>query len=336
MSKEKGDNENFEIKSNNDSFLIELPESEDNPIGADETSKETPHQTICDISQKEKEEMKKKGRKTPDKKIGELAKIFKNKKEKKNKGKNDESGNDSENADSSKKDSVDKQKLPESFEQNPLNSKSQKQISQDSEANKDNYIIKQNLYIKKNFRKDDLTAIFKKSKISNCTDMKNYLENDEIKKNIKEYLKGILEAFGNEDLELVYPESIKEKKKILPFLDFLIDYIKKQKSWYQKKKCRFILEILYEKNSLEELKKLTEFIKLEKKSDDDDGFIRIKDLNGFQEYIKKSYGDIYDIRLTKEEKDDIMYSIDLLIEIALGIRKKRSKKVSELADKKQK
>ena len=81
---------------------------------------------------------------------------------------------------------------------------------------------------------------------------------------------------------------------------------------------------------------MTEFIKLEKKSDDDVGFIRIKDLNGFQEYIKKSYGDIYDIRLTKEEKDDIMHSIDLLIEIALGIRKKRSKKVSELADKKQK
>lgn len=336
LSKEKGANENFEIKSNNDSFLIELPESEDNPIGADETSKETPHQTICDISQKEKEDMKKKGRKTPDDKIEELTGIIKNKKAKTNKGKNDESGNDSENADSSKKDSVDKQKLPESFEQNPLNNKSQKQISQDSEANKDNYIIKQNLYIKKNFRKDDLTAIFKKSKISNCTDIKNNLKNDEIKENIKKYLKGILEAFGNEDFKLVYPGSTEEKIKISPFLDFLIDYIKKQKSWYQNKKCRFILEILYEKNSLEELKKLTEFIKLEKKSDDDDGFIRIKDLNGFQEYIKKSYGDIYDIRLTKEEKDDIMYSIDLLIEIALGIRKKRSKKVSELADKKQK
>ena len=69
LSKEKGDNENFEIKSNNDSFLIELLESKDNPIGADETSKETPHQTICDISQKEKEDMKKKGRKIPDKKI---------------------------------------------------------------------------------------------------------------------------------------------------------------------------------------------------------------------------------------------------------------------------
>ena len=306
--------------------------SKDNPIGADETSKETPHQTICDISQKEKKDIKKNGRKTPDEKIGELAEIFKNKKEKTNKGKNNESGNDSEN------DSVDKQKLPELFEKNPLNSKSQKQISQDSEANKDNYIIKQNLYIKKNFRKDDLTAIFKKSKISNCTDIKNNLKNDEIKENIKKYLKGILEAFGNEDFKLVYPGSTEEKIKIKisPFLDFLIDYIKKQKSWYQKKKCRFILEILYEKNSLEELKKLTEFIKLEKKSDDDDGFIRIKDLNGFQEYIKKSYGDIYDIRLTKEEKDDIMYSIDLLIEIALGIRKKRSKKDSESFDKKQK
>ena len=152
--------------------------------------------------------------------------------------------------------------------------------------------------------------------------MKNYLENDEIKKNIKEYLKGILEAFGKEDLELKTP----------PFPNFLIDYIKKQKSWYQNKKCRIILEILYENNRLEELTKLTEFIKLESKSD----YIRIMDLNGFQEYIKKLYGDIYDVRLIEKEKVDIMDSIDLLIEIALGIRKKRSKKVSELADKKQK
>jgi hypothetical protein len=330
LSKEKGANENFENKSNNDIILIESSVSKDNPIGADETSKETPHQTICDISQKEKEDMKKKGRKTPDDKIEELTGIIKNKKEKTNKGKNGESGNDSENTDSSKKDSVDKQKLPESFEQNPLNSKSQKQISQDLETNKDISKIKLNLDVKKNFRKDNLSPTFEKwkSKINNFSDMKNYLENDEIKENIKKYLKGILEAFGNEDFKLVYPGSTEEKIKISPFLDFLIDYIKKQKSWYQNKKCRFILEILYEKNSLEELNKLTEFIKLEKKSDDDVGFIRIKDLNGFQEYIKKSYGDIYDIRLTKEEKDDIMNSIDILIEIALGIRKKRGKKDS--------
>ena len=83
LSKEKGANENFENKSNNDIILIELSVSKDNPIGADETSKETPHQTICDISQKEKEDMKKNGRKNPDKKIGELTKIFKNKKAKK-------------------------------------------------------------------------------------------------------------------------------------------------------------------------------------------------------------------------------------------------------------
>ena len=177
-------------------------------------------ETICDISrkEKEKEDMKKKGRKTPDKKIGELTKIFKNKKAKTNKGKNNESGNDSENADSSKKDSVDKQKLPESFEQNPLNSKSQKQISQDSEILKKNYIIKQNLYINKNNRKDDLSAIFENwiSKIGNCPDIKNNLKNDEItiiKNNIKEYLDNFENNKDSTNKDSVNHQSVGEKKK---------------------------------------------------------------------------------------------------------------------------
>ena len=66
--------------------------------------------------------------------------------------------------------------------------------------------------------------------------MKNYLENDEIKENIKEYLKGILEAFGNEDLELVYPESIKEKKKNFTIFRFFNRLYKKTKIMVSKEK----------------------------------------------------------------------------------------------------
>jgi hypothetical protein len=319
LSKEKGDNENFEIKSNNDSFLIELPESEDNPIGADETSKETPHQTICDISQKEKEDMKKKGRKTPNKKIGELAEIFETKKAKKNKGKNDESGNDSENADSSKKDSVDKQKLPESFEQNPLNSKSQKQISQDSEILKKNYIIKQNLYINKNNRKDDLSAIFENwiSKIGNCPDIKNNLKNDEItiiKNNIKEYLDNFENNKDSTNKDSVNHQSVGEKKEtdelINKFLEFLKGDITNKILRNKHEKCRNILKILCEKNDRELLTKLIKFIKLE-----GNDYIRINNVEEFQK--------VGDLSLTKEEKNDIMIRISKLIKIAIDHHQKK-------------
>jgi len=326
LSKEKGDNENFEIKSNNDSFLIELLESKDNPIGADETSKETPHQTICDISQKEKEDMKKKGRKTPDEKIGELAEIFKNKKEKTNKGKNDESGNDSENADSSKKDSVDKQKLPESFEQNPLNSKSQKQISQDSEANKNNYIIKQNLYVKINNRKDDLSTIFENwiSTIDNYPNIKNNLKNDEItiiknniKKNIEEYLDNFENNKDSTNKDSVNHQSVGEKKEtdeitefINKFLEFLKGDITKKILRNKHEKCRNILKILCEKNDRELLTKLIKFIKLE-----GNDYIRINNAEKFQ--------DIGDLSLTEEEKKDIMMRVGKLIKIAIGHHQKK-------------
>ena len=324
LSKEKGDNENFEIKSNNDSFLIELLESEDNPIGADETSKETPHQTICDISQKEKDDMKKKGRKTPDDKIEELTGIIKNKKAKKNKGKNNESGNDSENTDSSKKDSVDKQKLPESFEQNPLNSKSQKQISQDSEILKKNYIIKQNLYINKNNRKDDLTAIFKKSKIGNCPDIKNNLKNDEItiiKNNIKENIKEYLDNFENNkdstNKDSVNHQSVREKKEkdkvtefINKFLEFLKGDITNKILRNKHEKCRNILKILCEKNDRELLTKLIKFFKLE-----GNDYIRINNVEEFQK--------VGDLSLTKEEKNDIMIRISKLIKIAIDHHQKK-------------
>ena len=322
LSKEKGDNENFEIKSNNDSFLIELPESEDNPIGAEETSKETPHQTICDISQKEKKDIKKNGRKTPDEKIGELAEIFKNKKEKTNKGKNNESGNDSENADSSKKDSVDKQKLPESFEKNPLNSKSQKQISQDSEANKNNYIIKQNLYVKINNRKDDLSTIFENwiSKIGNYPDIKNNLKNDEItiiKNNIKEYLDNFENNKDSTNKDSVNHQSVGEKKKtdeitefINKFLEFLKGDITNKILRNKHEKCRNILKILCEKNDRELLTKLIKFIKLEGKD-----YIRINNVEEFQK--------VGDLSLTKEEKNDIMIRISKLIKIAIDHHQKK-------------
>ena len=319
LSKEKGDNENFEIKSNNDSFLIELLESEDNPIKAAETSKETPHQTICDISQKEKKDIKKNGRKTPDEKIGELAEIFKNKKEKTNKGKNNESGNESENADSSKKDSVNKQKLPESFEQNPLNSKSQKQISQDSEANKNNYIIKQNLYVKINNRKDDLSAIFENwiSKIGNCPDIKNNLKNDEItiiKNNIKEYLDNFENNKDSTNKDSVNHQSVGEKKEtdkfINKFLEFLKGDITKKILRNKHEKCRNILKILCEKNDCELLIKLIKFIKLE-----GNDYIRINNAEKFQ--------DIGDLSLTEEEKKDIMMRVGKLIKIAIGHHQKK-------------
>ena len=319
LSKEKGDNENFEIKSNNDSFLIELSESKDNPIGADETSKETPHQTICDISQKEKEDMKKKGPKTPDKKIGELAEIFKNKKEKTNKGKNDESGNDSENADSSKKDSVDKQKLPESFEQNPLNSKSQKQISQDSEANKNNYIIKQNLYVKINNRKDNLSTIFENwiSTIDNYPNIKNNLKNDEItiiKNNIKEYLDNFENNKDSTNKDSVNHQSVGEKKEtdefINKFLEFLKGDITKKILRNKHEKCRNILKILCEKNDRELLTKLIKFFKLE-----GNDYIRINNVEEFQK--------VGDLSLTKEEKNDIMIRISKLIKIAIDHHQKK-------------
>ena len=319
LSKEKGANENFEIKSNNDSFLIELPESEDNPIKAAETSKETPHQTICDISQKEKKDIKKNGRKTPDEKIGELAEIFKNKKEKTNKGKNNESGNDSENADSSKKDSVNKQKLPESFEQNPLNSKSQKQISQDSEANKNNYIIKQNLYVKINNRKDDLSTIFENwiSKIGNYPDIKNNLKNDEItiiKNNIKEYLDNFENNKDSTNKDSVNHQSVGEKKEtdkfINKFLEFLKGDITKKILRNKHEKCRNILKILCEKNDCELLIKLIKFIKLE-----GNDYIRINNVEEFQK--------VGDLSLTKEEKNDIMIRISKLIKIAIDHHQKK-------------
>ena len=322
LSKEKGDNENFEIKSNNDINLIELSVSKDNPIGADETSKETPHQTICDISQKEKKDIKKNGRKTPDEKIGELAEIFKNKKEKTNKGKNNESGNDSENADSSKKDSVNKQKLPESFEQNPLNSKSQKQISQDSEANKNNYIIKQNLYVKINNRKDDLSAIFENwiSKIGNCPDIKNNLKNDEItiiKNNIKEYLDNFENNKDSTNKDSVNHQSVGEKKEtdevtefINKFLEFLKGDITNKILRNKHEKCRNILKILCEKNDCELLIKLIKFIKLE-----GNDYIRINNVEEFQK--------VGDLSLTKEEKNDIMIRISKLIKIAIDHHQKK-------------
>jgi hypothetical protein len=322
LSKEKGDNENFEIKSNNDSFLIELLESEDNPIGADETSKETPHQTICDISQKEKEDMKKKGRKTPGEKIEKLTGIFENKKAKTNKGKNNESENDSENADSSKKDSIDKQKLPESFEKNPLNSKSQKQISQDSEANKNNYIIKQNLYVKINNRKDDLSAIFENwiSKIGNCPDIKNNLKNDEItiiKNNIKEYLDNFENNKDSTNKDSVNHQSVEEKKEkdkvtefINKFLEFLKGDITKKILRNKHEKCRNILKILCEKNDRELLTKLIKFIKLE-----GNDYIRINNAEKFQ--------DIGDLSLTEEEKKDIMMRVGKLIKIVIGHHQKK-------------
>ena len=335
LSKEKGDNENFEIKSNNDSFLIELLESKDNPIGADETSKETPHQTICDISQKEKEDIKNKRHKTSYEKIDELAEIFKNKKEKTNKGKNDESGNDSENADSSKKDSVDKQKLPESFEQNPLNSKSQKQISQDSEANKNNYIIKQNLYVKINNRKDDLSAIFENwiSKIGNCPDIKNNLKNDEItiiKNNIKEYLDNFENNKDSTNKDSVNHQSVGEKKEkdkvtefINKFLEFLKGDITNKILRNKHEKCRNILKILCEKNDRELLTKLIKFFKLE-----GNDYIRINNVEEFQK--------VGDLSLTKEEKNDIMIRISKLIKIAIDHhQKKRGRKQGvKLDDKK--
>ena len=322
LSKEKGDNENFEIKSNNDSFLIELSESKDNPIGADETSKETPHQTICDISQKEKEDMKKKGRKTPGEKIEKLTGIFENKKAKTNKGKNNESENDSENADSSKKDSIDKQKLPESFEKNPLNSKSQKQISQDSEANKNNYIIKQNLYVKKNNRKDDLSTIFENwiSKIGNYPDIKNNLKNDEItiiKNNIKEYLDNFENNKDSTNKDSVNHQSVGEKKEtdevtefINKFLEFLKGDITKKILRNKHEKCRNILKILCEKNDRELLTKLIKFIKLE-----GNDYIRINNAEKFQ--------DIGDLSLTEEEKKDIMMRVGKLIKIAIGHHQKK-------------
>ena len=322
LSKEKGDNENFEIKSNNDSFLIELLESKDNPIGADETSKETPHQTICDISQKEKDDMKKKGLKTPGEKIEKLTGIFKNKKAKKNKGKNNESGNDSENADSSKKDSVDKQKLPESFEQNPLNSKSQKQISQDSEANKNNYIIKQNLYVKINNRKDDLSTIFENwiSTIDNYPNIKNNLKNDEItiiKNNIKEYLDNFENNKDSTNKDSVNHQSVGEKKEkdkvtefINKFLEFLKGDITKKILRNKHEKCRNILKILCEKNDRELLTKLIKFIKLE-----GNDYIRINNAEKFQ--------DIGDLSLTEEEKKDIMMRVGKLIKIAIGHHQKK-------------
>ena len=322
LSKEKGANENFEIKSNNDSFLIELSESKDNPIGAEETSKETPHQTICDISQKEKEDMKKKGRKTPYEKIEKLTGIFKNKKAKTNKGKNNESGNDSENADSSKKDSVDKQKLPESFEKNPLNSKSQKQISQDSEANKNNYIIKQNLYVKINNRKDDLSTIFENwiSKIGNYPDIKNNLKNDEItiiKNNIKEYLDNFENNKDSTNKDSVNHQSVGEKKKtdeitefINKFLEFLKGDITNKILRNKHEKCRNILKILCEKNDRELLTKLIKFIKLEGKD-----YIRINNVEEFQK--------VGDLSLTKEEKNDIMIRISKLIKIAIDHHQKK-------------
>ena len=322
LSKEKGDNENFEIKSNNDSFLIELLESKGNPIGADETSKETPHQTICDISQKEKDDMKKKGLKTPGEKIEKLTGIFKNKKAKKNKGKNNESGNDSENADSSKKDSVDKQKLPESFEQNPLNSKSQKQISQDSEANKNNYIIKQNLYVKINNRKDDLSTIFENwiSTIDNYPDIKNNLKNDEItiiKNNIKEYLDNFENNKDSTNKDSVNHQSVGEKKEkdkvtefINKFLEFLKGDITKKILRNKHEKCRNILKILCEKNDRELLTKLIKFIKLE-----GNDYIRINNAEKFQ--------DIGDLSLTEEEKKDIMMRVGKLIKIAIGHHQKK-------------
>ena len=320
LSKEKGANENFENKSNNDINLIELSVSKDNPIGADETSKETPHQTICDISQKEKEDMKKKGRKTPYEKIEKLTGIFENKKAKKNKGKNNESGNDSENADSSKKDSVDKQKLPESFEQNPLNSKSQKQISQDSEILKKNYIIKQNLYINKNNRKDDLTAIFKKSKIGNCPDIKNNLKNDEItiiKNNIKAYLDNFENNKDSTNKDSVNHQSVGEKKEtdevtefINKFLEFLKGDITNKILRNKHEKCRNILKILCEKNERELLIKLIKFIKLE-----GNDYIRINNVEEFQK--------VGDLSLTKEEKDDIMIRISTFIKIAIDHHQKK-------------
>ena len=322
LSKEKGANENFEIKSNNDSFLIELLESEDNPIKAAETSKETPHQTICDISQKEKEDMKKKGRKTPGEKIEKLTGIFENKKAKTNKGKNNESENDSENADSSKKDSIDKQKLPESFEKNPLNSKSQKQISQDSEANKNNYIIKQNLYVKKNNRKDDLSTIFENwiSKIGNYPDIKNNLKNDEItiiKNNIKAYLDNFENNKDSTNKDSVNHQSVGEKKEtdevtefINKFLEFLKGDITNKILRNKHEKCRNILKILCEKNDRELLTKLIKFIKLEGKD-----YIRINNVEEFQK--------VGDLSLTKEEKDDIMKRISKLIKIAIDHHQKK-------------
>ena len=333
LSKEKGANENFENKSNND--LIELSVSKDNPIGADETSKETPHQTICDISQKEKEDMKKKGRKTPYEKIEKLTGIFKNKKAKKNKGKNNESGNDSENADSSKKDSVDKQKLPESFEQNPLNSKSQKQISQDSEANKNNYIIKQNLYVKINNRKDNLSTIFENwiSTIDNYPDIKNNLKNDEItiiKNNIKAYLDNFENNKDSTNKDSVNHQSVGEKKEkdkvtefINKFLEFLKGDITKKILRNKHEKCRNILKILCEKNDRELLTKLIKFFKLE-----GNDYIRINNVEEFQK--------VGDLSLTKEEKDDIMIRISTFIKIAIDHhQKKRGRKQGvKLDDKK--
>ena len=322
LSKEKGANENFENKSNNDIILIELSVSKDNPIGADETSKETPHQTICDISQKEKEDMKKKGRKTPGEKIEKLTGIFENKKAKTNKGKNNESENDSENADSSKKDSIDKQKLPESFEKNPLNSKSQKQISQDSEANKNNYIIKQNLYVKINNRKDDLSAIFENwiSKIGNCPDIKNNLKNDEItiiKNNIKEYLDNFENNKDSTNKDSVNHQSVGEKKEkdkvtefINKFLEFLKGDITKKILRNKHEKCRNILKILCEKNDRELLTKLIKFFKLE-----GNDYIRINNVEEFQK--------VGDLSLTKEEKNDIMIRISKLIKIAIDHHQKK-------------
>ena len=321
LSKEKGDNENFEIKSNNDSFLIELLESKDNPIGADETSKETPHQTICDISQKEKEDMKKKGRKTLGEKIEKLTGIFENKKAKTNKGKNNESENDSENADSSKKDSIDKQKLPESFEKNPLNSKSQKQISQDSEANKNNYIIKQNLYVKINNRKDNLSTIFENwiSTIDNYPNIKNNLKNDEItiiKNNIKAYLDNFENNKDSTNKDSVNHQSVGEKKEtdevtefINKFLEFLKGDITNKILRNKHEKCRNILKILCEKNERELLIKLIKFIKLE-----GNDYIRINNVEEFQK--------VGDLSLTKEEKDDIMIRISKLIKIAIDHHQK--------------
>ena len=266
--------------------------------------------------------MKKKGRKTPDKKIGELTKIFKNKKEKTNKGKNDESENDSENPDSSKKDSVDKQKLPESFEKNPLNSKSQKQISQDSEILKKNYIIKQNLYINKNNRKDDLSAIFENwiSKIGNCPDIKNNLKNDEItiiKKNIEEYLDNFENNKDSTNKDSVNHQSVREKKEkdkvtefINKFLEFLKGDITNKILRNKREKCRNILKILCEKNDCELLTKLIKFIKLE-----GNDYIRINNVEEFQK--------VGDLSLTKEEKNDIMIRISKLIKIAIDHHQKK-------------
>ena len=221
-----------------------------------------------------------------------------------------------------KKDSVNKQKLPESFEQNPLNSKSQKQISQDSEANKNNYIIKQNLYVKINNRKDDLSAIFENwiSKIGNCPDIKNNLKNDEItiiKNNIKEYLDNFENNKDSTNKDSVNHQSVGEKKEkdkvtefINKFLEFLKGDITKKILRNKHEKCRNILKILCEKNDRELLTKLIKFIKLE-----GNDYIRINNAEKFQ--------DIGDLSLTEEEKKDIMMRVGKLIKIAIGHHQKK-------------